>query len=141
MILINKIRRICLIPDIEKNLIVQSCLLFALFNLIIRIFPIRFYYSIIKSNPKSDIVSFDKSYAIKLLNKTIKRSCRLSLWSSNCLIQVMVLKVLCNKLGLKSEITFTVFNNYSSAHASIVIENDLSYFGLNNPVIILRKNQ
>jgi hypothetical protein len=39
--------------------------------------------------------------------------------------------VLCNKLGLKSEIIFTVYDNYSAAHASIVIENDLSYLGLN----------
>jgi hypothetical protein len=132
MKLLYYIRKFRAISAIERELLVRGFLLSAMIYIVTKIIPLKYYYFIIRSNPNSLQIITDKKSHISLIIKTIRRVTNLSFWKCNCLNQVLTIKALCNKVGLKSEIKFILYNNYSSAHASIVIENDLEYLKINS---------
>ena len=139
MRLFNQIKKFGKIPGIERKLFVQGLLISGFFYVIVKLVPLRFYYGIMKSNPNSIIIEKDRDFRKRLVIRSIKRVTRFSAWNCNCLNQVLTLKVLCNQIGLKSEVRFKLYNNNESAHAYLVIDNDINYLALFKvPGIILR---
>lgn len=132
MKLLNLTRKLCEIPDIERKLFIKGYFLSGLLFILLKILPLRFYFKIIKSSPTYSVIDAEKDSHIRIVVKSIKRIKRFSLWNCTCLNQVLTLKVLCNKIGIQSEVRFLVFNNNSAAHAYLTIDNNLNFLALNN---------
>lgn len=87
------------------------------------------------TNPSFILSDAAKLITIKALLKTSKRIERFSLWKTNCINKVFTMKLLCNKVGIKSKVVLSVFNILNedrSAHAVLLIDNSIEFLALPN---------
>jgi hypothetical protein len=118
------IRRFWEIPGEEKFTLIGCFLISGILNLIVKLFPLKLYFELINSNPIYDQKNENLNSKIKLVNKSVRRSVKISPWECDCLNIVLTSKMLYNILGIRSKIYFILIKNeynITKAHAKILI--------------------
>ncbi len=132
MKLLYYIRRFWEIPMLEKRFFLYGFLHSAMYFIMVKVFPLKFYYKLIVSAPNCYADSNVRRNHINLLINCLGRINRFSFWECNCLNQVLTLRMLCNLSGLNSNVCIMLRKSDIQivAHATLIIENSYYFLDL-----------
>jgi hypothetical protein len=144
MKIFHYINRFWQISILEKQLFLNALIWYILYFLLVKIFPLKFYASVLKSKSKRQ----ENANHDILFYKIRKAICRVLVIlpiKKNCLINSLVFKRLSFKFNINCSISIVVFKNTSdtlSAHAYVIHDNKPIYLfrkNLNNKVLFINE--
>ncbi len=124
------IKRLWLIPLLEKKLLFKGILYSLAFVPVVYLLPLKHYIWILRNKPKSSKTVDDKRYFILLVRKTIRRIERFSLFKFSCLVKSITFKMLLNYIGIDSTIALGIDNSHPHllrAHAFVKVDDEVIY--------------
>jgi len=122
--------RFSLISKIERDLLFEAFFLCYVFYIVTKILPLKYYLSLLPNNRTCKNFSREeKIEKIRLIRKTLRRVNRFNFFEFNCLTKSIVFKILLNKLGVGSNIVFSVkmIDKKMLAHACVRVNNKTVY--------------
>jgi len=111
------IKRLITIPAIERKLLVHAFFLSAAVKIMVQLLPLKYYLFMLKARPKYLLPESDRSQAIRLARKTMRRVVRFAPWHCTCLVKSITMKNLLNGLGVNCEVAVRISKNYNKLYA------------------------
>jgi hypothetical protein len=125
------IRRFWEVSKIERKLFVNIILINLLTKFIVRSFPLKYYYFILKLTPSRKLKNNRAYFNAKFIYTTFRRLLKCNLISKNCLEKSLTLRLTLLKFGIPNHIVFSLVSDQNlklKAHSYIEIPNENCFF-------------
>jgi hypothetical protein len=125
------LRRYSEISRLEKILIIRTFIITIFVRSLVNYIPLKYYLSILKSEPRYIRSDEEKEYLLDIAYKCIRRMRKIFPWHRNCLVKSLVLKLVLNSLGIGSKITLSISKSKPetlNAHAFLKVSKFKSFF-------------